>query len=61
MEKNTIARMTDEGSSAVVIHTPQCVDCRYNQGLMNCEALVVKPTQYMMNQETCPMYEKENE
>lgn len=60
MEKDTIDRMTDDGSSAVIIHSPQCVDCRYNQGLMNCEALVVKLEKYVMNQEICPMYEKES-
>ena len=60
MEKSTIDRMTDDGSSAVVIHTPQCVDIKYKHILIKIEALVVKPTQYMMNQETCPMYEKES-
>lgn len=59
MNEDTIARMTDDGSTATVIHSPQCVNCKHNLGGMKCDALATKPVEYMMNQEDCPMYIKE--
>ena len=44
----------NDGHSAVVTHTPQCVGCTYNQGGFHCAMFVRKPEELLMNERSCP-------
>ena len=48
-----------EEAVPVVTHTPQCVDCVHNLGLMDCAMFVRKPEEMLMNQRVCPAHQPE--
>ncbi|MCL2633371.1 MAG: hypothetical protein FWD34_02530 [Oscillospiraceae bacterium] len=52
-------RFIDDGQSVNVIHSPQCVDCVFNMGLLDCAMLGEKPEKYLSNEEKCPEFEAE--
>ena len=48
-----------ESGEGLEVDFPQCVNCKYNNGAFECEALSRKPEEYMSNEEECPMLEQE--
>ena len=47
----------DDGSSARVVHTPQCVGCAHNQGGLHCAMFVRKPEEMLLNRRPCPGFQ----
>ncbi|MCL1806976.1 MAG: hypothetical protein FWG31_04665 [Oscillospiraceae bacterium] len=54
-----MSRFIDDGGSARITHLPQCVGCKHNLGMMNCEKLETKPERILQNLEDCPEREPE--
>jgi len=52
-------RFIDDGSTVNVVLSPQCVDCVYNLGLLDCAKFEEKPHEYISNAEKCPEREAE--
>ena len=46
-----------ESGEGLIVSFPQCVECRFNQGGFSCEALSVKPAEFLSNEKKCPMHE----
>lgn len=46
--------MNADCSTIEVVLVPQCVECPYNMGAIECEIFGEKPSQYMSNSEECP-------
>ena len=46
--------MVADSSTLEAVFTPQCVECPYNQGAIDCDIFGEKPTKYMANTEECP-------
>ena len=52
-------RFTADEKAGKTISDPQCIGCRFNGGGMRCDALTAKPSDFLMNLETCPMREED--
>jgi len=46
--------MNADCSTIEVVLVPQCVECPYNKGAIDCEIFGEKPSKYMSNSEECP-------
>ena len=61
MLENEGRRFTEDGSGAVILHTPQCVNCIYNTGMNGCDSFGTKPEEYLSNFDECPMRKDSDE
>ncbi len=53
-------RFVESGEGLDVTY-PQCVGCKFNIGSRACGALAEKPSEYLSNEEKCPMRKKPHE
>ncbi len=49
-------RFTAQAENSEIIIRPQCIDCRWNEGIEKCSAFGEKPGEYLANISKCPKF-----
>ncbi len=53
-DMDELSRFYATAENSEIILTPQCVECRWNEGIDNCSVYGKKLGDYLANLDTCP-------